>query len=84
MQRSHLFLLDAGHYEYSAVTTNKPISAVALWHFMAGREAQEKTLAELKDGFAFNSVPTNCHSTRGALHLSQAAPSSCGSSTICL
>jgi len=54
-----LFHPDDGHYEYSAVTTNKQIGAVALWHFMAGRGAQEKTLAELKDGFAFDSVPTN-------------------------
>lgn len=61
-----LFLPDDGHYEYSAVTTNKPIGAVALWHFMAGRGAQEKTLAELKDGFAFNSVPTNHYAANSA------------------
>jgi hypothetical protein len=54
-----LFLPDDGYYEYSAVTTNKQIGAIALLHFMAGRGAQEKTLAELKDGFAFDSVPTN-------------------------
>jgi hypothetical protein len=34
-----LFHPDDGHYEYSAVTTNKQIGAVALWHFMAGRGA---------------------------------------------
>lgn len=61
-----LFLPDDGHYEYSAVTTNKQIGAVALWHFMAGRGAQEKTLAELKDGFAFDSVPTNHYSANSA------------------
>jgi hypothetical protein len=61
-----LFLPDDGHYEYSAVTTNKPIGAIALWHFMAGRGAQEKTLAELKDGFAFNSVPTNHYAANSA------------------
>lgn len=61
-----LFLPDDGHYEYSAVTTNKQLGAVALWHFMAGRGAQEKTLAELKDGFAFDSVPTNHYAANSA------------------
>jgi hypothetical protein len=54
-----LFDPNDGHYEYSAVTTNKGIGAVALWNFMAGRGAQEKTIAELKDGLAFDTVPTN-------------------------
>jgi len=61
-----LFLPDDGHYEYSVVTTNKQIGAVALWYFMAGRGAQEKTLAELKDGFAFDSVPTNHYAANSA------------------
>ena len=61
-----LFLPDDGHYEYSAVTSNKQIGAVALWHFMAGRGAQEKTLGELKDGFAFDSVPTNHYAANSA------------------
>ena len=61
-----LFHPDDGHYEYSVVTSNKPIGAVALWHFMAGRGAQEKTLAELKDGFAFDSVPTNHYAANSA------------------
>ncbi len=43
-----LFSRDDGHFEYSAVTTNKALSATALWAFTAGRGAQEKTLAELK------------------------------------
>ena len=60
------FLPDDGHYEYSAVTTNKQIGAVALWYFMAGRGAQEKTLAEFKDGFAFDSVPTNHYAANSA------------------
>ena len=54
-----LFDPNDGHFEYSAMTTNKDIGAVALWYFMAGRGAQEKTLAELKDGLAFDTVPTN-------------------------
>jgi hypothetical protein len=61
-----LFHPDDGHYEYSVVTSNKNVGAVALWHFMAGRGAQEKTLAELKDGFAFDSVPTNHYSANSA------------------
>ena len=40
-----LFSPDDGHFEYSAVTTNKALSAAALWDFIAGRGAQEKTLA---------------------------------------
>ncbi len=31
----------------------------ALWHFMAGRGAHEKTYAELKQHFAFEAIPTN-------------------------
>jgi hypothetical protein len=61
-----LFHPDDGHYEYSVVTSNKRIGGVALWHFMAGRGAQEKTLAELKDGFAFDSVPTNHYAANSA------------------
>ncbi len=54
-----LFSPDDGHFEYSAVTTNKALTPVALWAFMAGRGAQEKTLAELKGEFAFDVVPTH-------------------------
>jgi hypothetical protein len=61
-----LFHPDDGHYEYSAVTSNKRVGAAALWDFMAGRGAQEKTLAELKDGFAFDSVPTNHYAANSA------------------
>jgi hypothetical protein len=54
-----LFSPDNGHYEYSAVATNKTLSLTALWHFMAGRGAQEKTYAELKQHFGFDAIPTN-------------------------
>jgi hypothetical protein len=54
-----LFSPDDGHFEYSAVTTNKALSGPALWAFMAGRGAQEKTLAELKGACALDVVPTN-------------------------
>ena len=33
----------------------------ALWHFMAGRGAHEKVLAELKTGLAFDSIPSMNH-----------------------
>lgn len=48
-----------GHFEYSAVATNKSLSIPALWHFMAGRGAHEKTIAELKQAVAFDAIPTN-------------------------
>jgi hypothetical protein len=54
-----LFSPDDGHYEYSAVATNKTLEVQALWHFMAGRGAHEKTLAELKSQVAFEAIPTN-------------------------
>ncbi len=54
-----LFSPDDGHYEYSAVATNKTLGVSALWHFMAGRGAHEKTLAELKSQVAFAAIPTN-------------------------
>jgi hypothetical protein len=54
-----LFHPDDGHYEYSAVATNKTMGIPALWHFMAGRGAHEKTLAELKSQVAFATIPTN-------------------------
>ena len=52
-----LFSLDDGHYEYSVVATNKSLSLVALWDFMAGRGGHEKTLGELKTHLAFDTVP---------------------------
>jgi hypothetical protein len=59
-KNSQLDLFDPtdGHYEYSAVVTNKPLSGPLLWAFMCGRGAHEKAYAELKSGFAFDCVPT--------------------------
>lgn len=54
-----LFSPNDGHYEYSAVATNKTLGIPALWHFAAGRGAHEKTYAELKQNFAFDAIPTN-------------------------
>jgi hypothetical protein len=64
-----LFSPDDGHYEYSAVATNKPLGVRALWHFMAGRGAHEKTLAELKSQLAFEAIPTNDRHANAAWQL---------------
>lgn len=61
-----LFSPDDGHFEYSAVTTNKVLSAPALWDFIAGQGAQEKTLAELKGEFDLDVVPTNHYGANSA------------------
>ena len=53
-----LFTPDDGHYEYAAVATNLALDLPALYAFICGRGAQEKTLAELKGEFALDVVPT--------------------------
>lgn len=53
-----LFQPDDGFYEYSMVVTNKTEGEAAIWHFMAGRGAHEKTIGELKLNVAFDSVVT--------------------------
>lgn len=53
-----LFDPDDGHFEYSAITTNKTLGGPHLWWFMCGRGAHEKAYGELKSGFAFDSVPS--------------------------
>jgi hypothetical protein len=61
-----LFSPDDGHFEYSAVATNLTLSPRALWNFIAGRGAQEKTFAELKGEFALDAVPTNHYAANSA------------------
>jgi hypothetical protein len=53
-----LFDPNNGHYEYSAVATNKKEGLRTLWDFMAGRGGHEKTLCELKQHLAFDTIPT--------------------------
>jgi hypothetical protein len=66
-----LFAPDDGYFEYSAVTTNKALGPAALWAFMTGRGAQEKTYGELKGEFAFDVVPTQDYGANSAWqHLS--------------
>ncbi len=56
-----LFDPSDGHWEYAAITTNKPLGLRALWDFMAGRGAHEQVLGELKTGYAFDTIPTLNH-----------------------
>ena len=48
-----------GYFEYSAIATNKSLNGRNLWAFMNGRGSHEKAYRELKDGFAFDTVPTS-------------------------
>lgn len=61
-----LFDPDDGYYGYSAVVTNKTISGRTLWFFMCGRGTHEKVYAELKGGFSFDCVPTQCYESNSA------------------
>src|SRR6059036_3988320 len=61
-----LFDPDDGYFEYSAVSTNLTLHAGALWDFMAGRGAQEKTFAELKGEWALDVVPTRHYGANSA------------------
>ena len=54
-----LFDPNDGHYEYSSVATNKRVGIRTLWNFMAGRGGHEKTLGELKQHLAFDTIPTH-------------------------
>jgi len=61
-----LFDPNDGHYEYSAVVTNRAIDGPALWAFMCGRGVHEKVYGELKSGFAFGSVPSMRYAANSA------------------
>lgn len=61
-----LFDPDDGYFEYSAVSTNLTLNTAALWDFMAGRGAQEKTFAELKGEWALDVVPTHHYGANSA------------------
>jgi hypothetical protein len=62
----NLFDPDDGSYEYSAITSNLDYTLANLWHFMAGRGAHEKTIAQLKSGLAFHTVPTLAYAANSA------------------
>ncbi len=61
-----LFTTDDGHFEYSAVATNLPLDLPALYAFICGRGAQEKTIAELKGEFALDVIPTRHYGANSA------------------
>jgi hypothetical protein len=61
-----LFNPDDGYWEYSVVATNKTLGLRALWEFQAGRGVQEKTIGELKSGYAFASIPTRTYGANTA------------------
>jgi hypothetical protein len=48
-----------GYFEYSAIATNKSLNGRHLWAFLNGRGTHEKAYAELKNGFAFDTVPSH-------------------------
>ena len=61
-----LFEPNDGHDEYSAVTSNLTLTVRNLWYFACGRGNQEKTIAQLKTGLAFHSVPTQGYAANSA------------------
>jgi Transposase DDE domain group 1 len=61
-----LFDPNDGHYEYSAVTSNLGLTVANLWYFIAGRGNHEKTIAQLKCGLAFHTVPTMAYAANSA------------------
>jgi hypothetical protein len=61
-----LFTPDDGHFEYYAVATNMSLGLPALFAFVCGRGAQEKTFAELKGEFALDVIPTNHYGANSA------------------
>jgi hypothetical protein len=61
-----LFDPNDGHYEYSAVTSPLDLTLAHLWHFACGRGNHEKTIAQLKTGLAFHTVPTMAYAANSA------------------
>src|SRR2546426_7735737 len=61
-----LFTPDDGHFEYAAVATSLALDLPALYAFICGRGAQEKTIAELKGEFALDVIPTRHYGANSA------------------
>jgi hypothetical protein len=61
-----LFDPNDGHYEYAAVTSNLDLTLANLWRFACGRGHHEKTIAQLKTGLAFHTVPTMAYAANSA------------------
>jgi hypothetical protein len=54
------------NWEYSVVATNKNLSLLGLMHFANGRGFQEKVIAELKSGYAFDAVTSRRYAANTA------------------
>ena len=52
-----LFDPDDGHYEYSAITTNKSLNGLNLWHFLNGRGTHEKGVRRAAQRLRFQLCP---------------------------
>jgi hypothetical protein len=61
-----LFTPDDGIYEYSVIQTNKTMRPDHLWDFYNGRSAMEHQIAEIKNEFAFDSIPTKEYQANSA------------------
>jgi len=61
-----LFDPDDGTWEYSAIATNLSYEPKRLWNFMAGRGAHEKAIGQLKNGLAFDTIPTHHYGANSA------------------
>jgi hypothetical protein len=61
-----VFTPDGGHFEYAAVATTLALDLPALYAFICGRGAQEKTIAELKSEFALDVVATRHYGANSA------------------
>ena len=70
-----LFSPNNGVYEYSAVVTDtNKWDPQQLLLFISGRSAQENSISELKNSFAFDHVPTNtCQANSAYIQMSQMA-----------
>ncbi len=55
-----------GYYEYSAIATNMTLDGRRLWRFMCGQGELEKTLGQLKSGWALETIPTNHYQANSA------------------
>ena len=61
-----LFDPEDGFFEYSPIVTNKQVTGQTPWYFMCGRGTHEKVYGELKGGFAFDCLPTQCYHANSA------------------
>lgn len=61
-----LFSPDDGVYEYSVLYSNKKIEPQNIMEFYNGRCSMEHQIAEIKDEFGFDTVPTNHYGANSA------------------